>query len=97
MTTGANLCVQLPDNFQDWYLKMFGVAATAAVLAFCKRELMQEIWKLVLSPEFIRAFETGIIICCGDAILRRLFLRILTYSADYPEKYGPAPLYICLS
>ncbi|KAI0644207.1 hypothetical protein C8Q79DRAFT_913585 [Trametes meyenii] len=76
----------LPDSFQDWYRAIYGVAATAAVLTFCKRELMQAVWKLLLSPEFIRAYEIGIVLTCGDAIMRRLFLRLLTYSADYPEK-----------
>lgn len=56
-------------------------------MTFCKRELMQQIWLLLLDPEFMKAYEHGFILLCGDGILRRLFPRFFAYLADYPEKY----------
>ncbi|KZT12252.1 uncharacterized protein LAESUDRAFT_641648 [Laetiporus sulphureus 93-53] len=70
----------------DVYEKLYGTSATADVLRFCKRELMQAIWVLVLDPEFMHAYEHGLLLKCRDGILRRLFPRFFTYSADYPEK-----------
>ena len=48
---------------------------------------MQKIWLLLLDDRFMTAFREGILILCGDDVLRRLFLRFFIYSADYPEKY----------
>ncbi|KZP03324.1 hypothetical protein FIBSPDRAFT_1055351 [Athelia psychrophila] len=48
---------------------------------------MHAIWVLLLSDkEFMHAYKHGIVVECADGILRRLFPRLLTYSADYPEK-----------
>ncbi|KAG8733494.1 hypothetical protein FRC10_012322, partial [Ceratobasidium sp. 414] len=48
--------------------------------------LMQEVWKVLLDDEFIHAWFNGIVIKCADGNTRRVFPRIMTYSADYPEK-----------
>ncbi|KAJ3526650.1 hypothetical protein NM688_g8235 [Phlebia brevispora] len=76
----------LPDTFQDWYRKVYNKAASASVLTHCKRELMQAIWLLLLDEEFMHAYEHGVVIMFADGIERRVFPRIFTYSADYPEK-----------
>ncbi|KAI0641474.1 hypothetical protein C8Q79DRAFT_919347 [Trametes meyenii] len=76
----------LPDTIQDAYLKAYGTAASADVLTFCKRELMQRIWLLLLDEEFVDAYKNGILVICGDGVTRRVFPRFMTYSADYPEK-----------
>lgn len=68
------------------YQEAYGEPASEAVLRFCKRELMQAIWLLLLDDDFIQAYHHGFIVKCGDGITRRLFPRLLTYSADYPEK-----------
>jgi hypothetical protein len=39
-----------------------------------------------MDPAFMHAYEHGIVILCVDGILRRVFPRFFTYSADYPEK-----------
>jgi hypothetical protein len=49
---------------------------------------MQAIWAFLLNPKFLHAYMYGILLMCADGILRRLFPRFLTYSADYPEKYA---------
>ena len=48
---------------------------------------MNEIWHLLIDADFVDAYVHGMLIECGDGVTRRVFPRILTYSADYPEKY----------
>ena len=53
-----------------------------------RRELFQAAWAVLLQdPEFLEAYKHGIVVECTDGIKRRLYPRIFTYSADYPEKY----------
>jgi hypothetical protein len=48
---------------------------------------MQSVWKIILSDEdFIHAYLYGMVIKCIDGIERRIYPRVFTYSADYPEK-----------
>jgi hypothetical protein len=77
---------QLPDTLQDQYREIFGTSASDDVLTHCKRELMHSIWELLLDEEFMHAYEHGIVIMFPDGIARRVYPRIFTYSADYPEK-----------
>ncbi|KAI0071414.1 hypothetical protein K474DRAFT_1735052 [Panus rudis PR-1116 ss-1] len=79
---------KLPDVFHDWYrtLNNGGSGPNADVLAHCRRELMHEVWRLLLDKDFMHAYEHGIVILCSDGIWRRVYPRIFTYSADYPEK-----------
>ena len=56
------------------------------ILTHCRRELMHSIWKVLLDDDFIRAYEFGLVARCQDGIERRIYPRIFTYSADYPEK-----------
>jgi hypothetical protein len=63
-----------------------GKAPRREFIAHCSRELFHEQWKILLDEEFIEAWKHGIVITCCDGIKRRFYLRIFTYSADYPEK-----------
>jgi len=56
------------------------------VVAHCKRELFHAVWRILIDDDFIDAYENGIVIKCYDGVYRRVFPRIFTYSADYPEK-----------
>ncbi|KAI1795334.1 hypothetical protein LXA43DRAFT_1090982 [Ganoderma leucocontextum] len=76
----------LPDSIKDAYMKAYGQAPTADVLTFCKRELFNRIWLLLLDEAFMEIYEHGIKVMCGDGVVRRIFPRFFTYSADYPEK-----------
>ncbi|KZT63977.1 hypothetical protein DAEQUDRAFT_815297 [Daedalea quercina L-15889] len=76
----------LPETLQDWYQKQYGISATSDILRFCKKELMHAIWLLIMDDEFMAAYHNGMLVHCGDGILRRIFPRFFTYSADYPEK-----------
>ena len=77
---------QVPDDLKKAYADHFGRTPTDEVLRFCKRELFQKIWLLLLDNDFMEAYEHGFVIECADGVKRRLFPRIFTYSADYPEK-----------
>ncbi|PIL34014.1 hypothetical protein GSI_03722 [Ganoderma sinense ZZ0214-1] len=90
---------ELPDDLKDAYMEAYGQAPTADVLTFCKRELFNQVWLLLLDVSFKEIFEHGIKVMCGDGVVRRLFPRFFTYSADYPEKMLIAalkPLARCL-
>lgn len=64
------------------------------MLRFLKRDLMHQIWLLLLDEDFVHAYVYGIVILCGDGILRRLFPRFLCYLADYPEKYAVYSIFL---
>ncbi|KAG6914588.1 hypothetical protein DXG01_016444 [Tephrocybe rancida] len=77
----------LPDSFKDFAAKhVGGKGPNKAFLAHCNREMYHAQWKIILDDEFLNAYEHGIVIKCLDGLLRRFYPRILTYSADYPEK-----------
>ena len=48
---------------------------------------MHSVLRLVFDDDFIHAYQHGIVIDCADSVTRRVFPRLFTYSADYPEKY----------
>ena len=77
-----------PDSFQDELGAFHQKWDTQqkAVLTHCRRELMHEVWKLLFDDEFLHAYQYGIVTQCYDGIERRIYPRIFTYSADYPEK-----------
>ncbi len=56
------------------------------ILTHCRRELMQNVWSIILDDDFLYACTYGIVIKCIDGAERRVYPRIFTYSADYPEK-----------
>ncbi|KAF7370032.1 hypothetical protein MSAN_00633200 [Mycena sanguinolenta] len=79
----------LPDSIQDEISRFHAKWATqkGEILTHCRRELMHAVWKHLLSdPEFVHAYKYGIVIKCSDGVERRVYPRIFTYSADYPEK-----------
>ncbi|PPQ81433.1 hypothetical protein CVT24_001917 [Panaeolus cyanescens] len=77
----------IPADLQTQYMKAFEEAtASKDTISHLKRELMQAVWLTLLDDEFMYAYEHGIVITCIDGIVRRIFPRFFTYSADYPEK-----------
>lgn len=79
----------LADSFQDFASTFHCKWGTQKgdILTHCRRELIHAIWSFLLDNEFLHAYTYGIIIQCIDGIERRVYPRIFTYSADYPEKY----------
>lgn len=65
----------------------YGEPASEFVLRFAKQQLIHQVWLLLLDAEFMHAYEFGILVHCGDGVIRRLFPHLFTYSADYPERY----------
>lgn len=84
---GRLLVFQLPTTLSHAYESKYGEPPSSAVLRLLKHDLMQKIWLLLLDDEFMAAYEHGMKLICGDGVTRRIFPRIFTYSADYPEKY----------
>ncbi|KAG8722217.1 hypothetical protein FRC08_005575 [Ceratobasidium sp. 394] len=76
----------LPDSIKDIITKLNGRAPPSALLTHLRRELMHAIFLELLDDEFLHAWRHGIVIKCADGITRRVFPRIFTYSADYPER-----------
>lgn len=79
--------MQLPDTIQEFYQAVYNTVTSVATLVHCKHELMQAIIALLLDEESMHAYEYGILMEFADGIMHRVFPRIFTYSADYPEKY----------
>jgi Plavaka transposase len=83
----------LPDSLQD-QLKSFHRkwdTQQKDILTHCRRELIHAVWKFILDEDFLHAYTYGMVVRSLDGIERRVYPRILTYSADYPEKYAFSP------
>ncbi|KAG2737572.1 hypothetical protein P692DRAFT_201672840, partial [Suillus brevipes Sb2] len=78
----------LPDSVKDTLSKLSRISKTgmASLHTHCRRELFHACWSILLDEEFVHVYRHGIVLKCPDGVLRRVFPRILTYSADYPEK-----------
>ena len=80
----------MPDEIQEVIQRALNKAPSRALLTHCRRELFHAAQTVLLNdPEFQHAYKNGIVVKCIDGIVRRLFPRIFTYSADYPEKLVP--------
>lgn len=77
---------QLPESINSFISSFLQRKKYDDVLTHCKRELFHGVWRILLNDEFINAYTNGIVIKCHDGVYRRIFPRIFTYLADYPEK-----------
>jgi hypothetical protein len=80
---------QIPDNIKDVLKSLPRISKTgmASLHTYCRRGLFHACWEILLDQEFLYAYQHGIVLKCADGIMRRVYPRIFTYSADYPEKY----------
>ena len=88
MTKHIAYIPSLPDALQD-KLKSFHTkweTQKKDILTHCRRELMHAVWSFLLDEEFLHAYKYGIVVQGPDQIERCVYPRIITYSADYPEK-----------
>ncbi|KIK36572.1 hypothetical protein CY34DRAFT_94132 [Suillus luteus UH-Slu-Lm8-n1] len=78
----------LPDNIKDILsnLPRMSKSGMASLHTHCRRELFHACWDILLDEDFLYAYRHGIVLKCADGFMRRVFPRIFTYSADYPEK-----------
>jgi len=83
--------LQLPENFAEFASGCHAKWRTqkSDILTHCRRELMQAVWRHLLDDDFIHAYKFGIVVTCLDGVQRRVYPRLFTYSADYPEKCVP--------
>ncbi|QRV96818.1 colossin-A [Ceratobasidium sp. AG-Ba] len=77
----------LPDSVKDEITRLNGRPPSASLLTHLRRELMHAVMQELLDVDFLQAWQHGIEIDCADGIRRRVFPRIFTYSADYPERH----------
>jgi hypothetical protein len=75
----------MSDSIRD-ELNKHGIKPSSALLTHFKREMFHKVLSLMLDAEFLQAYKHGEAVECADGIKRRLYPRIFTYSADYPEK-----------
>ena len=80
-------CVlQISDDFKDYLTERTGGKVPPNLMAHLNRECFHAQWVILLDDELLEAISKGVVIECGDGTKRRFFIRIFTYSADYPER-----------
>ena len=64
--------IQLPDSFETWISGWHPHWDTqrSQLMAHCRRELVQAVWKLILDDDFIHAMWYGVIVTCHDGVRR---------------------------
>ncbi|KAG6905315.1 hypothetical protein DXG01_003463 [Tephrocybe rancida] len=60
----------LPDLVKDQYKDIFGATPSLAMITHLQRELIQAVWKYLLTDEFKQIYKEGIVVKCGDGVLR---------------------------
>jgi hypothetical protein len=61
-----------------------------------RRELFHGTLGMLINDDFMDAYDNGIKITFADGITRLVFLRFISYSADYPERYVTCcPVNVC--
>ena len=85
--------MQLSTYFASWYQESAKTdkAPSTKLQTHCKRELMQVAWRHLMDTAFVKACTDGMTILCSDGTEWVFFLHIMTYSADYPEKWVGLP------
>ncbi|TEB19132.1 hypothetical protein FA13DRAFT_1758280 [Coprinellus micaceus] len=79
--------LKLPDRFNDHMKERNkGKLPTDDLFRYCKKELFHAQWSVLLSRDLKDAMRNGMVIVCPDGQQRCFYPRIMTYSADYPEK-----------
>ncbi|KIJ48727.1 hypothetical protein M422DRAFT_247583 [Sphaerobolus stellatus SS14] len=76
----------LPQDLRGFIYEISSQASSPQMFMHCRREMVQAVWKLLLDKDFKEAYRHGIIVQCADGIFRRIYIRLMTYAADYPEK-----------
>ena len=67
-----------------------GQKAYPELLTHCRKEITHSAFLYIFDKEFPLKWDEGFVIKCGDGITRRCYPRLVSYSADYPEKYVSA-------
>ena len=82
----VSFLITLRTRFPTWRGKSVRPALNFGLL--CPTVLSWDvIIEALMDDDFMEAYRHGIVLTCADGVKRRLFPRVFTYSADYPEKY----------
>ncbi|TEB23227.1 hypothetical protein FA13DRAFT_1640158, partial [Coprinellus micaceus] len=76
----------ISDDFKDYLIGRTGGRIPDGLMAHLNRECFHAQWVILLDDELLKAISEGVVIECSDGVKRRFFIRILTYSTDYPER-----------
>ncbi|KIJ32462.1 hypothetical protein M422DRAFT_265630 [Sphaerobolus stellatus SS14] len=76
----------LPDSIIEFICAHVGARTADSIKTNCRRELFHAALNILFDEKFLEAWKYGIVVDCLDGIKRRVFPRIFTWSADYPEK-----------
>ncbi|EMD41493.1 hypothetical protein CERSUDRAFT_90057 [Gelatoporia subvermispora B] len=75
----------MPDTIQDMYMQNYGKPVTAAVLAHCKRELMQAVIRLVLDEHTKRLTANNVASILASSAIQLIIQRTsIKTLAKYP-------------
>jgi hypothetical protein len=85
-SSATYVVLKIPDSIDEILVDIASKTRRPALKTHCRRELMHEVWCLLMDDVFLQAYRHGIVIVCIDGVTRRVYPRIFTYSADYPEK-----------
>ncbi|TEB29008.1 hypothetical protein FA13DRAFT_1602778, partial [Coprinellus micaceus] len=78
---------ELSADFKDYIARRNkGKMPADPFMAHCRMEMFHAQWHILQDDELLDAMENGVVIMCQDGKERRFYIRIFTYSADYPEK-----------
>ncbi|KZV84874.1 hypothetical protein EXIGLDRAFT_623736 [Exidia glandulosa HHB12029] len=79
---------KVPDTIHEFASRISGKPKSRKnkVFTHCRREYFHGALKVLCDASFWDMYAHGRVVKCGDGITRRLYLRLFTYSADYPEK-----------
>ncbi|GJJ13554.1 hypothetical protein Clacol_007809 [Clathrus columnatus] len=81
----AHTSHHLPDSVIEFIRSHVSSGAADALKTHCRRELFHAALNFLFDEKFLEAWKKGIVIDCIDGVRRRVFPRIFTWSADYPE------------
>ncbi|GJJ14857.1 hypothetical protein Clacol_009125 [Clathrus columnatus] len=76
----------LPDSVIEFICGHVSSGAADALKTHCQHELFHAALNFLFDEDFLEAWNKGIVIDCIDGVKWRVFPRIFTWSADYPEK-----------
>lgn len=63
------IALKISDDIDDLLVDITPTKSHQPVLkTHCRRELMHEVWCLLLDAEFLAAYKSGIVITCPDGV-----------------------------
>lgn len=64
----AHVILKIPDSLDEILVDIAPKTQRPALKAHCRRELMHEIWCLLMDDDFLHAYQHGIVILCTDGV-----------------------------